>query len=579
MIRKPMTHTLYLSAAGLQVVSIDDQGARVAHRFDLPESEGIVGEDLSTSVDALAFQAWVKSQPEALFQILVDHVDEQHALESIPKLGLRDRAALINKRFNQQFRDSEFRTTNSLPRKPGDAKKQERIVMMALKSSVSFSPWLEILLASEARIGLITSPALLSSQLIKTIAPGQSGLLISHHPAGLRQTLIVDGTVRFSRLARLKAYDAPNVRAEVLRSIQYLTMTQRLDASLITKEKFTVWLIEDAIRDASHLPASLTLDSGAPISIKRLGAKQLGMPVVEDAQGVSIWASLCQLRPGPLKYTNRRVNVFHRMANWRKRLWTGAAVTASAGLLLALLTDEIVSWHGHRMNEVRAETSRLQTRIGQLRTELNEFPTTPEDLRAVVRISERLVANEASPVEVLDMISSAFVQSDGLTLTGMSFSAQAASLDSGPTSLNGTGSGVGIGVAGGLSGSASKTPSLLDNQMRITVTGLADRLLTRTEANNQIRQLADALAQRCNCSIVQTDLPFDASAQSGLTASLNDRFQQSREFRIVALRAQPATSGGLAAVASIGTPEAQVGTSDDLMSAMSVSSMEAAREK
>ncbi|MFK7964130.1 MAG: hypothetical protein AB8C46_09220 [Burkholderiaceae bacterium] len=577
MIRKPTTHTLYLSAAGLQVVSIDDQGARVAHRFDLPESEGIAGEDLRNSADALAFQAWVESEPEALFQLLVDHVDEQHALESIPKLGLRDRAALINKRFNQQFRDSEFRTTNSLPKQPGDAKKEERIVMMALKSSVNFSPWLEILLASKARIGLITSPALLSSQLIKTIAPGQSGLLISHHPAGLRQTLMIDGTVRFSRLARLKAYDAPNVRAEVLRSIQYLTMTQRLDASLITKEKFTVWLIEDAISQASHLPASLTLDSGAPISIKRLGARQLGMPIVEDAEGVSIWASLCQLRPGPLSYTNRRVNVFHRLANWRKRLWTGAAITVSAGLLLALLTDQIVSWHGHRMHEVRAETSRLKARIGELRTELSQFPTTPEDLRAVVRISERLLANEASPVEVLDIISKAFVQTDGLTLTGMSFSAQAASLDDTSSSMS-SGGRAGIGVAGGLSGSASATPSLLAHQMRITVTGLADRLLTRTEANNQIRQFADALAQRCDCSIVQTDLPFDASAQSGLTASLNDQFQQSREFRIIALRAQPATSGGFASVAGIGTANTQPGASDDLMSAMSVSSMEAERE-
>jgi len=555
------------------VLAFDKNSARVTHRFDLPEGDGGMTQDLLSYTDALAFQAWVESQPNSQFQLLIDHVDEQHAIEKIPKLGFRDRAALIAKRFNQQFRDSEFRTTSRFPRQAGDSRKEERLVMMALKTSVNLSPWLDILLQAQARVSLMTSPSLLSWQLIKSVAPGQSGLLISYHPAGLRQTLIIDGTVRFSRLARLKAYDNASVRAEILRSIQYLTMTQRLAASVLSSEKFTVWLLEDAIKEAHLLPATINLDSGSQVPLRRLGAKQLGMPIIKDAEGLSVWAALCRNSPGRLNYTNRRIDLFERLANWRQRLWTGAAVVASAGLLMALLADEIVSWHGDKMGKIRSETTMLQSRMADLREQLSAFPTTPEDLRAVVRISERLVANEADPVKLLDIVSQAFVQTEGLSLTGISFSAD----DALPTANS---NGIGIGAVSGLSGLASETPNLLASQLRLIVSGLADRDLSRTAANNQIRLFADALLELCPCTVAQVDLPFDASAQSGLTASLNDQFSQSREFRIVVLREQPAGAARLAASAANASaiPGAQSPQSSNLISAMSVSNMEADRE-
>lgn len=538
MIRQPETHTLYLSAGGLLVLAFDQQTAQVARHFDLPEGEDPQTQDLMTSPDALAFRAWVESQAGAQFQLLIDHVDEQHAIEKIPKLGFRDRAALIAKRFNQQFRDSEFRITSRIPRQAGDNRKEERLVMMALKSTVTLSPWLDILIQAKARVGLMTSPSLLSWQLIKSIAPGQSGLLISRHPAGLRQTLIIDGTVRFSRLARLKAYDAPSVQAEILRSIQYLTMTQRLAASVVNGEKFTVWLIEDAIHDADQLPASINLDSGSSLALRRLGAAQLGMPLVSGAEGLSVWATLCQVRPGRLNYANARVAFFQRLANWRQRAWTGGAVVAGAGLLMALLAGETASWHGHRMDDVRHEITQLQSRVSQLRERLTSFPTTPEDLRAAVRISERLVANEADPTKLLDIVSRALVQTQGLALDGISFSAH-----NGPETVGGYAPGVnGFGSASvnGLSASSSETPSLLAGQLKLSVSGIVDQGLSRTDANNQIRLLADALLAQCACTIAQIDLPFDASAQSGLTASLNGEFQQNRTFKIVVLLQQAA---------------------------------------
>lgn len=558
-IRQPETHTLYLSAGGLLVLAFEQQTARVANRFDLPEGENSLNQDLLTSPDALAFRAWVESQAGAKFQLLIDHVDEQHAIEKIPKLGFRDRAALIAKRFNQQFRDSEFRITSRIPKQAGDSRREERLVMMALKSSVNLSPWLDILLQAKARVSLMTSPSLLSWQLAKSIAPGQSGLLISHHPAGLRQTLIVDGTVRFSRLARLKAYDAPSVQAEILRSIQYLTMTQRLAASVVSGDNFSVLLIEDAIVDAHQLPASISLDSGSSVSIRRLGAKQLGMPLVSGAEGLSVWATLCQVRPGQLNYANARVELFQRLANWRQRAWTGAAVVAGAGLLMALLAGEVTSWHGHRMGEVRDEITQLQSRIAQLREKLSSFPTTPEDLRATVRISERLVANEAEPTKLLDIVSRALVQTEGLILSGIAFSAHNGAETTGGL-VTGTNS-FGTGNVTGLGSSSSETPSLLAGQLKLTVSGLADQGLTRTDANNQIRLLADALIAQCPCTIAQVDLPFDASAQSGLTASLNSKFKQNRAFKIVLLRQQPANP--LRAAPAV-----------DLMPPMSVASME-----
>ncbi len=516
----PRSHTLYVTAQGLIALTHQRNHIEVAARFEAPEEE--IGHAISDSPAISDFQHWVSQHRNDVFNLLIDHVDEQQLIEDIPRLGSRDRETLILKRAAQRFRDSEFIMHQLIERVSDQKRKQHRIAMMALKASVPVAPWLDVLLEQQVRIRRVTSPSLLADPLMRRFAPGQTGLLVSRNPAGLRQTLLINGSVRFSRLARLKAFDTEQVSGEVQRSLQYLIMTQRLTRAELDNQAFRVWIIDDGIAGAATFPSQLKLDSGAELSIRLLNPPRLGLPTLPDDFALGLWTAVAMRLAGKRDYGNARTSLYDQIHRWKIRLWSGSVAVAVIGGLMTFSVDRAVQHTIPDTKQTRIQTSHLSEEIRALEATVATYPLPPQDLKSSVAIARRIRSNETDLVHLFSSIAAAWRGNTGLTLTELSFEPLAP-----PTEQ--------FTMTGG-TGQNRTASTLLNGNKRFLIAGSTNKTLSRSLANDQIQSLAARLAQHCECSIDEVVLPHDPSPNADLTGLLPAANAKPGEFRIAMIQ-------------------------------------------
>lgn len=509
--------TLYVTAQGLIALTHHANRIEVSARFEAPEEE--IGHSINESQVVGEFRRWVEQRRHDVFVLLIDHVDEQQLIEEIPRLGRKDRESLIAKRAAQRFRDCEFTTHQLLEKTSDQGRKQHRIAMMALKSSVPLAHWLEVLLELQVRIRRITSPSLLADPLTRRLAPGQTGLLVSHNPAGLRQTLLVNGNVRFSRLARLAAFEREDVSDEIQRSLQYLVMTQRLTRAEMDNHGFGIWVIDDGIADAAMFPAQMKLDSGAEVPVRLLNPPSLGLASLTGHAALGLWAGTAMRMAGQHDYGNPRTGIFDRIHQWKIRLWSASIAVAVTGALMTVFTNQAVDATINDTRHIRVETASLSDRIRQLEQRAANLPLPPVDLISTVAITDRLRAHEIDPFNLVASVAAAWRSDNGLILNEFAFEPLAPPREQ--FAIN------------GLSGHGMTASSLLNGNKRFIVAGSVDPTLTRSEANRQIQRLAARLERHCECNIDQVSLPHDPAPESGMSGPLPSTESTPGEFRII----------------------------------------------
>src|SRR5258706_8602404 len=104
---------------------------------------------------------------------------------------------------------------------------------MSFTNTHLFQPWLEALRSDDASVVGVLSVALVGAQTGKRLGfKGGRYLMVSRQQAGLRQSYIENGRIRFSRLGRVEFSDpraiAQDFAAESLRIQQYLVNTRIL---------------------------------------------------------------------------------------------------------------------------------------------------------------------------------------------------------------------------------------------------------------------------------------------------------------------------------------------------------------
>ncbi len=515
MLTKRLHHTLYLSAHGAIAITHQPSGERVTGRFENidetsasatnePAGETQIGDN--AALFSLDFDSWISERSKDIFTLVVDHVDEQQSVEEIPRLSSRDRNALIARRITQRFRDSDLHTYRRIGSKRNGRKWIDQIAIGALKNSVNLSPWLDVLLERRVRIRRITSPTLLAWPLIAKVAPGQTGLLVSRTPAGLRQTLLVNGNVRFSRLAGMGAITAAEVVVEIQRSLQYLLMTQRLVRADIQTQGLSIWLVDEGIQNVQNTPAHIDLGGDTKTSVKLLNAQSADLPSIEHSGGLSVWAGIAQRHRGTLNYADARVTRFERIAQWHRRLWTGGATICAIGLAMAALGNQLLGGTNPDDLLVRTETRKLNATLNELRELRASLPATPDDLVSAPQLATRLRAHAPDAAHITTHVSQAFASSHGLQLRGLGFQpADALQVDLPPDFSN---------------NAEPMQPSLLEPDLRISLLGTTAATLTRTEANTQIQELADRLTRSCFCALDSVTLAFDPSPETGMTGRI-----------------------------------------------------------
>ncbi len=591
-------HYLHFNARGAVAMRPSRRGLEITGRFGRSAEGGIAPDGA-----AELFRRWRGDR----FTLLVDSVDEELHLDEIPKLRAGDRQRMLGRRIAQRFRDRRLATALLLDAGErrwgwrsltGAGAGRTPILIAGIPIDADLQAWTALARTERIRIGGVHSPALLSHQLAKRIGGAPSGLLLTVQPAGIRQTLLIDGQPRFTRLAVLPGahIDAKAICAEVARVVQYLLMSQLISRDLMREGRIGIWVVTDGIADAEALPQELVVDNSSAIEVHSMSAARLGGPLLHDGSddglpagdpvaGLSLWSQpLLAARTGA-GYANREIREADRdVALRRQALGIGAGALVSS---LCVYGAVAAIEQGARSSPADPLTRAELSERASLREAMGRWPVAGTEMAQVVAVEARLRDRAVEPDRLLAQVAQALSTGSDLRLVSLAWS-RGRTDPRGPSSgpaLSGGGNGLpGVtglstldrppGVGGPVDASAGqpKLPPLGSTPLGApplgasrsgpgdAPAGAADELLTvriraeigsrvsKAGANRRADAFARAIGDACRCDATVSVPPYNAEPATGFSAAFNEptreapRFTVEMRFGIVPARAPDAAA-------------------------------------
>jgi len=362
---------------------------------------------------AEAFAAHLSGLPRSLFFVLVDIVEEDFHQENIPFVRGGDRAALLGRKLAQRYRDTSLSLAMSLGFERTQ-RRDERILFSAFTNNAQFQPWLEALREAETPVAGVFSAALLAPQIAAKLgAKKASLLLVTLQSAGLRQSYVENGKIRFSRLGPLDAADAadPSRVAEAFdrettRVHQYLTATRvvareggAIDALLIAPAGQKA-RVQAAVPNMPQVRVNVVElgEAAATIGLK-------GYPT--DAGAEVLMLHLLAQRPPATQYAGENLRQFFRLSQARKGLVAAGAALGAAGLLWAGVL--LMQYSGLQDQiELDRQRARLATEgYAKVEAGFPQLPTTTDNLRVTMQNYAALTKQTARPEWLIGDVSAA----------------------------------------------------------------------------------------------------------------------------------------------------------------------------
>lgn len=366
----------------------------------------------NTEEGAHAFAAHLRGVPSSLFYVLVDIVEEDFHQENVPFVRGGDRRALMARKLAQRYRDTSLSLTLSLGYEKTQ-RRDERVLFSSFTNNAPFQPWLNALREQEAVIAGVYSVALLAPQLAARLrAKSDSLLVVTLQPAGLRQSYIEHGRIRFSRLGPLEPEEASDANRiadafdrETTRVYQYLTAMRVLgqgalvDALLIAPpgDKHRV---ESAGPNLTQINATVVdlSDAARAIGLRRYPA---------GAGAEVLFLHLLAKHPPREQYAAEGLRQSYRLHQSRVGLVAGGAAICALALIYAGV--QLAQLYGVE-EQVRADRQRAQTATeayGRVTAGFPRLPTTPDNLRVTMEKYALLAKQTASPDRLIVDISRA----------------------------------------------------------------------------------------------------------------------------------------------------------------------------
>lgn len=305
--------------------------------------------------------------------LLVDVIEEDFRHESVPHLTGRNRRDLVERKFEQYYRNTLFRQASVLHRQP-DGRRDDEMLFSALTNPQRISPWLDTLLSNAAPLIGIHSLPNISTPLLKDIESDHVLLLSWEKHAGLRQTYFNNKRLHFSRLTPVNNGNnsfSESVATETPRTQQYLKSLSLPPPG----EVLDVCIICHA-DDRQALEANLHSSPDLHYSfldIQSLGEKIKAKKVYTDSDATPLFLQLLASKPPVSQYANSIHTHYYMLWQLRLILFGFAATIA----LVGLLWSSISFWQGQ---DYASETTPLLAQASQLTRQAadiqSRFPVT-----------------------------------------------------------------------------------------------------------------------------------------------------------------------------------------------------------
>jgi hypothetical protein len=495
-----------------------------AGRLDL-EGEFADNEDGVTE-----FQNFAKLHAKSLYYILADLAGEDFHDEMIPWLRGNDRQAVIERRLAQRYRDTRLAAALSLGAVAvAGERRNERLLLASFTNTQQFSPWLDALVSAGAKLAGVYSvplvaPAVAARLAAKVGTKSNRLFVVSMNSAGLRQSFLEDGKLRFARLERTGEMGpealAAFVRSETLRLVQYLSSLRVLprDGPPITAIVITPAgqraIFEHALPSDGRLTfrtielPEAALASGIK-SAAGIGAEQLYLHLVakrapkdqfarsEDRKGFLLW----QLQRGVVA--------------------AGAIALAACTLFAGVKWIEVMTIRDQTGLQL-AETRNAEQEYQRVTATFPVTLTTTENLKATVNEFRSIAARSAVPGPAFSYISRALEQFPQIELDQLSWRVDRPGATEKPV----VDPSKPVPATGGASTATPSSDAGASPQGDFAQTLEISGHVNSTQRSDyraitaQVQSFADALQIDRSYEVVRTQLPFDTTSAGTLSGDI-----------------------------------------------------------
>ncbi len=398
---------LFLSADKFEAYLWSGKGISAEHQFS-NDSDG--REQFSTFI----------GQNRHPTYLLVDIIEEDFHLETIPHLIGPSRTALITRKFEQYYRTTPFRQATLLKRQD-EGRRDDDYLFSALTNPQRITPWLDALLENHVPLVGIYSIPNICTPLLKDIQSEHILLLTWERNAGLRQTYFHNKRLHFSRLIPINESGTlvDSIISETPRTQQYLKSLSLPPPGEILE----VYILCHA-NEIAQLSTQLSSDGEQHFNYLDIGdfAKQHKCKhEMKDSDSTPLFLNLLATKPPSAHYANSNHTHFHMLWQLRFVLF-GLAIVI---MLLGLLWSGMAFWQSDEFaseaQPLVQQTSRIQTQAQGIQRNFANTSVPAADMKTAVLLARSLNQYSHPPQEIIYELSAVLESFPRVTLNELSW--------------------------------------------------------------------------------------------------------------------------------------------------------------
>ena len=333
--------------------------------------------------------------------MLVDVIEEDFRLETVPHLSGSARNALLSRKFEQFYRGTAFRQALLLQRRE-EGRRDDEMLFSALTNPQRISPWLDALLSNHIPLVGIYSLPNISAPLIKGIPSDHVLLLSWEKDAGLRQTYFNNKRLHFSRLIPINGNStfSEAVVTETPRTQQYLKSLSLPPPG----ETLDVYIICDA-NDRLALQSRLEGDSELRytyLDIQELGKRFKSKNDFANSDATPLLLHLLASKPPVSHYANSEHTHFYMLWQLRRILFGLAALIT----LFSVLLSGTEFWQGRdhvaQTEPLNMQTEHIKQQTQQIQRSFANTTVPASDMKTAVLLARKLNQYTSPPEDILN---------------------------------------------------------------------------------------------------------------------------------------------------------------------------------
>jgi hypothetical protein len=508
-------HILYFTA--------EDHYLYRAARGELELEAKFSGDDAGVG----AFREHLRHRAGALFSVMVDLAGEDFHEEQIPLLRGGDREQVVQRRLAQRYRDTRLAAALSLGTVLAGERKNERLLLASFTNTQSLAPWLDALEESGARLAGVFSVPLLAPALAARLGV-RSGraFVVTATRAGLRQSYVEDGRLRFARLERTGEMTPQSlamfVRSETLRLAQYLATLRVLPReggpvqALVVAPPGQRIVFENVLQSDARL-VFRTLDSaeaeraaGLRRAPEGAGAEALYLHLAAKSAPREQFAST----------TERRRYIIWQLQ--RAVLAAGAIGFAACALFAGAKWLDVLQARGRAETQAQ-EARRAAEAYERITAGFPVTQTSTDNLKVTVVEFTRIAQRSAPPERIFQHVSRVLEEFPQFEIDSLSWSTSRAQERR----------------AGGAAPAKPDAPGEAGETVEISGRVNATQRSDYRGITGQVQKFAAALGSG-GYELLRTQLPFDITSEGTLTGDIGGaESNEAPRFTVVLVRRQP----------------------------------------